>query len=213
MLRLNRPALGCPAGWTCLGTAAPGLGFDSTRLHGRRGCTHVCRDCRGAGGGLPAGFHGLPPARVLLLSARDPRAWHRSARAPLRVLQSYCGELQNCSRRGTPGMLWGGGEYLKYRLGLGPQPSRPRAERDANSRSSHRAAELRWPEVRVRVQPRPRGQRGCPMDGLPPGTGSSPQHRGNNWVIVSVPPGTQVVPGNSTNPALSACPAGFPSPG
>lgn len=32
MLQLNCPAPGRPAGWMCLGTMAPGLGFSSTWL-------------------------------------------------------------------------------------------------------------------------------------------------------------------------------------
>lgn len=102
-------------------------------------------------------------------------------------------------------------KYLKYRLGLGPEPSCPRAERDANSRSSCQAAELGWPEVRVRVQPHPRGQRGCSMDGLPPGTGSSTRQHSHNWAIVSVPPATRVCRGIQQTRCFLPVPLAFPA--
>lgn len=80
MLWLNRPAPGCPAGWTHLG---PGTGCNSTRLMlclcSQPGWTHVWNRFGGAGGTQPQG---------LLLSTRVSCMWHRSARVLLGVCKA-----------------------------------------------------------------------------------------------------------------------------
>lgn len=63
----------------------------------------------------------------------------------------------------------------------------------------------------MRVQPHARGQKGCPTYGVPPGAGSSPQQHGNNWVIVSVPPGTRVRWGIQQTHCFLPVPLAFPA--